>query len=183
MVRVGVTGHRILTQTKRIDTGIDAVLAAIGSKFPGATLCLLSPLAEGTDRLVARRVLQRPNSRLVFPLPLPRDEFERDFTSAESTDEFRRLLDRADEVIELPAQGSRSEAYRAAGMYVLDRCDTLIAVWDGQEENETGKVVAEARRRKLPIAWIHAGNRDPQTNRPTSLGDEQGRVTFENFPT
>jgi hypothetical protein len=29
---------------------------------------------------------------------------------------------------------------------------------------------------------VHAGNRAPGTLQPTSLGSEQGRVTFENWP-
>jgi hypothetical protein len=33
----------------------------------------------------------------------------------------------------------------------------------------------------LPIARVHAGNRRPGTMEPTSLGEEQGRVTFERF--
>jgi hypothetical protein len=29
--------------------------------------------------------------------------------------------------------------------------------------------------------WVHAGNRRPGTQEPTSLGAEQGKVTVENF--
>ena len=46
---------------------------------------------------------------------------------------------------------------------------------------ETSMVVAEARVRGLPMAWIHAGNRLPGTMEPTSLGPDQGVVTFENM--
>ena len=45
----------------------------------------------------------------------------------------------------------------------------------------TGEVVAQARARGKPIAWIHAGNRKPGTMEPTSLGADQGRVTYENL--
>jgi hypothetical protein len=40
-------------------------------------------------------------------------------------------------------------------------------------------IVDEARQNGLPIAWIHAGNRVPGTHEPTSLGEEQGKITFE----
>jgi hypothetical protein len=58
----------------------------------------------------------------------------------------------------------------------------LIAIWDGktaQGQGGTGAIMARARQRGLPIAWVHAGNRKPGTQEPTSLGAEQGMVTFE----
>ena len=44
------------------------------------------------------------------------------------------------------------------------------------------EIVAQARERSLPLAWIHAGNRNPGTGFSTSLGPEQGKVTFEHLP-
>ena len=184
VLRVGVTGHRILTLTEKIEKGIEEPLTAIERKFVGRPLCLVSPLAEGADCLVARGLLRRKNARLLVLLPMPSVEYMKDFELAESKEEFRRLLDRADEVIEMPPAPTRNEAYEAAGLYVLDHCDVLIAVWDGQGaqgQGGTGGIVARARQRRLPIAWVHAGNRKPGTTEPTSLGEEQGVVTFENF--
>jgi len=184
MVAIGVSGHRILTEIDKITAGIDEALRHIERAFPGQSLTVISALAEGGDRLVAERVLARPRARLVVPLPLPADDYINDFTTAESTDEFRGLLDRADEVIELPPAPTRNEAYEAAGLYVLDHRDVLIAIWDGQGshgQGGTAEIVVRARARRLPIAWVHAGNRKPGTMEPTSLGEEQGTVTFENF--
>ena len=68
---------------------------------------------------------------------------------------------------------------------MLARADVLVAIWDGQGAQGlggTGGIVAEARERGLPLAWVHAGNRRPGTAEATSLGDEQGEVTFERFP-
>ena len=118
-------------------------------------------------------------------LPLERDDYETDFDDASSRREFGELLARADEVAQIPAQPSRNDAYEAGGLAVLDRSDVLVAVWDGQGaqgQGGTGGIVAEARRRNLPIAWVHAGNRPPGTGAPTSLGPEQGAVTYERLP-
>ena len=131
-----------------------------------------------------RHVLKRKVARLVVPLPLPVAEYMNDFASAESREEFSQLLSRADEVIELPPSRTREAAYEAAGEYVLDNCDVLVTVWDGQVAQGlggTGDIVERARRLGLPIAWVHAGNRRPGTQEPTSLGAEQGIVTFEGF--
>jgi predicted flavoprotein YhiN len=79
----------------------------------------------------------------------------------------------------------RDQAYAAVGRYVLEHCDVLIAIWDGQSAQGlggTGDIVAQARQRGLPMAWIHAGNHRPGTEEPTTLGEEQGKVSLERFP-
>ena len=88
-------------------------------------------------------------------------------------------------MITLPLALTRDEAYAAVGRYVLDHCELLIAIWDGQGaqgQGGAGEIVAQAHQRGLPIAWVHAGNRRPGTQEPTTLGGEQGIVTLVRFP-
>ncbi len=95
-------------------------------------------------------------------------------------------MKRADETIELPLSLTRNEAYQAAGRYVLDHCDVLIAIWDGRKEQHQGgtaSIVAQARQRGMPIAWVHTGSSRPGIQEATSPGEEQGALTFERFPT
>jgi hypothetical protein len=183
-LRIGVTGHRVLAERERVAAGVDATLARIEGRFPGRALVVVSALAEGADRLVAEAVLRRPGARLCAVLPLPAPDYLADFASPESRDEFLRLLARADEVVELPARVSRAEAYAAANDQMLDGIDVLVAVWDGkvaQGEAGTAEVVARARARRLPIAWVHAGNRKPGTMEAMAQGADQGSVTYENL--
>ena len=184
MAAVGVTGYRFLAELDKIAAGVDEALRRIEEAFPGQPLLVISPLAEGADRLVVRRVLTRLRARLVAPLPLPHSDYMTDFESDESKKEFLGLLDQADEVLVLPPAPTRDQAYAAVGRYVLDHCDVLIAIWDGRSahgQGGTGEIVAEARRRDLPLAWVHAGNRIPGTDQPTTLGEEQGKVSSERF--
>lgn len=184
MITIGVTGHRILTELEKIDAGIENALDHIENAFPNQSLAVMSQLAEGADRMVAQAVLARPGAKLIVPLPMPPADYETDFETAESLTEFRKLMSQASEVSELPPVESRNLSYEAAGIYVLDHCDVLITIWDGQGaqgQGGTGEIVSLARQRGLPIAWIHAGNRKPGTLEPTSLGDDQGMVTLENF--
>jgi len=181
-VIVGVTGHRFLIELNKIGDGIVKALERIEQSFPGKPLTVMSALAEGADRLVAKPVLARSTGGLTAVLPLAATDYQTDFESAESTREFLDLLAQADEVIELPPARTREAAYEAVGDYIVEHCDVLVPVWDGkgaQGRGGTGAVVARARERGLPIAWVHAGNRKPTTNEPTSLGAEQGMVTFE----
>lgn len=184
MTVVGVTGHRLLTDEAPIIESIRAALARIRKLNPDEQLTILSALAEGSDRLVARESLKHPGDRLIAVLPLQKTDYMRDFRSAESRTEFEDLLARADQVIELGNAETRDAAYEAAGNYVVDNSQTLLAIWDGntaQGTGGTGNVVARARRSRMPIAWVKAGNRVPGSTRPTSLGAEQGKLTLENF--
>lgn len=185
MITIGVTGHRFLAEVDKIMPAIDHALDKIEDDFGNRPLTILSSLAEGADRLVVQQAMKRGNTSLFVPLPLPKDEYLSDFRSPSSQKAFLRLLEQAEEVITLPAASTREEAYQAAGLYILDHADILIAIWDGQGAQGTagtGEIVAEARQRELPMVWIHAGNRKPGTEQPTTLGEEQGVVTFERFP-
>ena len=181
MVAIGVTGHRILTEVDRLEAGLEEVVRRLETAFPGPWT-VVSALAEGSDRLVAHRLLAREGTRLVAVLPLERRDYETDFESEASRREFADLLARADQVVDVPPQPSRDEAYEVGGRAMLERADVLVAIWDGQGaqgRGGTGAVVAEAREHGIPLAWVHAGNRRPGTEEPTSLGNEQGEVSFE----
>lgn len=185
ILRVGVIGHRYLVEKEKLIRAVDQALTALRETFPAPTLAVISSLAEGSDRLVARRIINQRKARLWVPLPLPREEYLEDFSTPESRDDFGHLLNRADQVIQLPEAPDRNRAYLQAGNYILDHCDVLIAIWDGksaQDRGGTGDFAVEARQRALPLVWIHAGNRIPGTEIPSSLGEEQGKITYINWP-
>ena len=183
-VLIGVTGHRVLAELPRVLAGVEAALDRIEAANPGRALVVVSCLAEGADRLVAEAVLRRPGARLVAVLPMPQGELVADFVTEESRAEFEGLLGRAGEVVELPSRATRDEAYAAANEWMLGGVDVLVAVWDGgdaQGPGGTGEVVARARVRQQPLAWIHARNRQPGTREALGPGVETGHVTFDNL--
>ena len=60
-----------------------------------------------------------------------------------------------------------------------------MSVADGQPaqgKGGTAEVVAEALKRQMPVIHIKAGNREPGTHVPTSLGPEQGEIVVHNLP-
>lgn len=186
-LRVGVSGHRVLADPESIAAGVDDALDRIERAHPGRILTLVSSLAEGADRLVVRRALKRRGARLVVLVPMPAAEYLDTFRDACSRREFEELSAQADACLEVggcAAASTPEDAYAAAGEWIVGRADVLLVVWDGRAEQGrggTGGVVARARERGLPLAWVHAGNRAPGGMAPTSLGPEQGVVTFENF--
>jgi hypothetical protein len=184
MLRIGVTGHRVLSNPDKIKAGIDLVLLKIHDSFPDQKWIIYSPLAQGADCMVAERILEQDQAELVVPLPLPASEYSLDFTNHYMRQIFEHLMQRANQIILMPPQSSRTEAYLAAGKYVLEHCDVLIAIWDGKAAHGiggTGDIVRLAREKGLPLAWIHAGNRLPGTMEATVLEINQGSVSFERF--
>lgn len=172
MTRVGVTGHRLLRDPRPLEAAVDQALDEIQEAFADHTLVILSALAEGADRLVARRALARSGAQrpsLVACLPRPQAEYVSDFHGEASVAEFEELLSRAAEVVELsPAGAPRDQGYRAVADYLLANSHVLVALWDGGPATNdvgTAAVVERARHGGLPIAWV-------QTQRDPSPADE-----------
>lgn len=183
VVRIGVTGHRFLSEANQLIGGIEKVCGRITLAFPNHSWQIISPLAEGADRLVTK-ILLAHGADLLVPLPLPVETYLEDFRSEQSKQEFNMLLNRAVQVIQLPTASTRNDAYYAAGIYVLEHSDFLIALWDGkkaQGKGGTGEIVDIARQKGIPLGWVHCGNRQPDSTNTNSLGQEQGEVTYERF--
>jgi hypothetical protein len=68
---IGVTGHRdlVASEIPRIEARVRDLFEDLRARFPDRPLRILSPLAEGADRLVAR--WRRPWRPLTVPLPMP----------------------------------------------------------------------------------------------------------------
>lgn len=175
LLRIGVTGHRTLPDDPALAEGVRRAIEALKAAFPPSPftpvrMAVVSPLAEGADRLVADEVLKQPGAILEAVLPMPRDQYCEDFATRESRTEFDRLLSRADYIDMLPGCESREAAYEQVGRYVADRCDVLIALWDGlpaRGRGGTAQVVSWAREGGVPLLWI-------DTNSPYTLHQEQG---------
>ncbi len=167
---VGITGHRrdrVTRDRVTLIAAVEAVLDAIIATHPDAAFTVMSPLAEGADRLVAQLALARlPFAQLHVPLPLPYDIYVRDFGThpglhrGESIEEFQALLGRATHYLEMPlkfgttadleqageaGQRLRAKQYALAGAYIVQRADEFIAIWDGNDsalEGGTAQVLS-----------------------------------------
>ncbi|MEJ2757600.1 MAG: hypothetical protein P8046_03870, partial [Anaerolineales bacterium] len=120
MVAIGVTGHREFPYPEIIAQAVDIALNKIIGCFGGKQLTIISPLAEGADRLVAERALENYEVILIVPLPLETGDYLQDFSSETSKQAFLQLLQRADSIIQLPFQDTRTANYLSAGFYTLN---------------------------------------------------------------
>ncbi len=148
---IGVTGHRdpICGDSDALQNSVRNSLREIKGKCPHTPLIVLSSLAEGADRLVARIACKEFGAILVAPLPMPQEAYEQDFSDEVSRQEFRELLDQAGRVVTLPfltgttltnvAEPARRDSqYQAVGKYIARHCHILIALWDGLNTSEVG---------------------------------------------
>ncbi len=173
---IGVTGHRDLDNQPALADAIREAISSIKELVPPMKntpllLCVLSPLAEGADRLVAREILNNTEAILEVVLPLEKDDYITDFKTEKSKKEFETLLSQAKSVRTLPPRKNRAEAYKQVGLDIVDQCDVLIALWDGKPaagKGGTQEIVQYARDNNCPLIWINPEN-------PSRLEIETGR--------
>jgi hypothetical protein len=170
----GVSGHRdpLPAAVPELRAQIQLIFSRFRAAYPDTPFELLSPLAEGADRLVAEVALAC-QVKLRVPLPLAQKEYERDFPSATSLEEFRRMLAAAESSWEVPSAGgssesggddrgtqSRAERYAAMGEFIAQRSDVLILLWDGRENNKKGGTAWVKKRREHWVSVAKERNPD-----------------------
>ena len=150
---LGETGHQELTDTggwRKLRSRLAGVLDQMPAPLVGVT-----SLAAGSDQLFARQVLGHGGDlHVVVPFPDYADRF-----GGADRNRYRRLIKAAADIVVLPRSGSDEDCYMAAGEYIVDHCDCLIAIWDGRPAHGLGgtaDVVAYALRRALPVTRIDA---------------------------
>jgi hypothetical protein len=183
---IGVVGPRLLADANCLTAGVDEALDRFAERFTGQPLVLMASLAEGADRLVVRRAFERLRiSTFVVPLPFIRREFEAEFQTPGSLEEFRSLVARAQYVLQLPPPHGtpREDAYAEAGRFIIGRAHVLLVVGDGTRDggkDAPGDLVALARVCRIPIAWVHTyEGADADTPGPAMRAP--GSVTFEGW--
>ena len=163
MVKIGIVGHRNL---KRECIGhykqqVKELLILL--KEEHKDVLLYSSLADGADRLVVE-VGRSLMIDYIAVLPMDTDSYRLDFTDV-SKKEFEHSLMHASGIVEMqwlnkPSalfhSSHRDAQYEAAGHYIADECDILIALWDGKQSclrGGTSETVNYFMKRKNAILY------------------------------
>jgi hypothetical protein len=187
-IRIGVTGHRQLSDevalAARVREALDERLPALfdgesqrilaGLRHTPIAYTVFTSLAEGADRLVAREVLRRPGGRVAAVVPLTATDYRGTFSGPAAIAEFDELIGTGrhavylrnrslgEEFPEGPARdAARQEAYARAGRQVVDSCDVLIALWDGEPARGVGgtaEIVSYAAKLGRPVCRINTAD-------------------------
>ena len=151
-MKVGITGHQKLNDP----SAWSDVCKQLGELLNDAEKPLigLTSLAIGADQLFAEVVLGC-GGRIEAIIPF--DGYDLKFTEGPDREAFRRLLEQAARVETLEKQGTDEDAYLAAGKRIVDLCDRMIAVWDGQPAagiGGTGDIVTYCKSQDKPVDLI-----------------------------
>jgi hypothetical protein len=168
MLRIGVTGHRphrlvvserkLARRVSRVLSGLAGAMSAAG--WSGSPLLdINSPLAEGTDQIVAREAMAQ-GQRVTALLPFSRRDYEATFDDKARVAAFRTLLNQASERLQLGGRPQQAVAgYVAVGNVTVARSDLILTIWDGkpaQGRGGTPEILQNAIGWGIPVIWIDA---------------------------
>lgn len=147
MTKIGVTGHQKLPEAaesyarKKLRNLLDKT---------GGPLTGLSSLAAGADQIFAQAILDYGGAlRVVIPSAFYQSTLTGDDLAA-----YQELLSHASNITRLNFSQPSEAAYYAAGKWIVENCDELVAIWDGRPARGlggTGDVVAYAREVGLTV--------------------------------
>jgi len=138
---IGITGHRDLTDDDQaaVSDTVSDVLRHYQAAMPNTDIALVSGLAIGADQVAAEAALRIPGVHVIAVLPMPLDEYRRDFRGVD-LERFDGLLAQCSGIIDTsiymevpPVEGPeyRNALYQNAGRFIARNCPVLIAAWDG----------------------------------------------------
>lgn len=162
-IRIGVTGHRIFSNEQIIREKVNEVFLEINNMLENTSynLIAVSPLAEGADRIVAEEILAWKGKKNFLEVIIPMDEKEylNDFKTQKSKNEFFKLLNQAKSIQTLKMGKTRNESYENVGRAIVNNCNLLIAIWDGEVaagRGGTEEIVNYARKVGRSLFWINS---------------------------
>ncbi len=146
---IGVTGHRDLLPQEQelIKQRIRDFFTGLQTSFPDLPLLVMTPLAEGADRIAAE-VADEFGIPIVVLLPMSRELYKSDF-HGDSLLEFEEMM-HLGEIVELPLLPGCSETdvvehgkardlhYAQLGAYLAAHSHILLAIWDGKNSMAAG---------------------------------------------
>jgi len=142
MYKIGVIGHRNIKKDE-LKIYKNKVYEFLKKKHIfNSNLLIVSPLADGADRLVVN-VAKKLNIPFIAFLPMPPEVYVFDF-SFKSMKKFQKLLQEAKEINVIPQKSVKNykelkcEQYIALSKQIVQECDEFIVLWDGTFNNKLG---------------------------------------------
>lgn len=158
---IGATGHRKFDNatSERLIATLKKECGKLKRQYRSSPFVVLSALAEGADRMIAKTAMEVLGADLIAVLPMPVEDYERDFGSEELKKEFRDLFSQAlcAKIASVPNGDAwkvdgepRNEQYARAGAMMVDHAQILFAIWDGKPALGTGGTADQ-------VAWFERG--------------------------
>lgn len=151
MTTVGITGHSNLSADSydRVHHALREQLRPYRDGLVG-----ISCIARGPDQIFADTVLEMGGA---LEIVLPAADYLTGIRDAIDRKRCDDYLAAARSTVTMPFETSGASAYLAASRYLIDRCDRLVAVWDGASPTGSGgtaEAVAYAREAGVAVEVI-----------------------------
>jgi hypothetical protein len=156
ILAIGFTGHRNLADEPKCRKLIYDFLAE-KKTAQSELLCGIASVAEGGDLLFAESCIAL-NIPLRILLPLPKEDFHKDFDSF-TWSRAEQVLSSAISVEVVGNNGSRDECYYECGLETVQQSQLLLALWNGEPAQGLGgteQIVDFAKLVDRPVVWIHS---------------------------
>ncbi len=151
-MKVGITGHQNLV-SENIERWVRAKISEAIDQF--GTVEGYSSLAKGADQVFATVLLEKHQPYVaVFPC----ENIEDTFDNKTDLKRFRELAKRASRIVVMPFVAPSEKAFFAAGKYVVQNCDIVLAIWNGLPARGLGgtaDVVKYALKKHKPVLHIN----------------------------
>ncbi len=91
---IGASGHRNLHPADgKLAAAVRGECRKLGKQYKASPFVVLSALAEGADRLIAKTAMEELQADLIAVLPMPAADYERDFGTEDSEERIPRFLE------------------------------------------------------------------------------------------
>lgn len=146
---IGITGHRDIAEDEgsRLREALRNELSKVVAALPNIPVRIATGLAEGADTIATEIALEMGINVLAV-LPMPRNEYRKDFSGDALTKLNDLLADPRITVTEIPmVEGSdaatsdqdlRDGQYSLLANYLVRRSNLMFAIWDGEKNGLQG---------------------------------------------
>ena len=98
---IGITGHRVISSEYKsiLNDKLKEIYKSLKKQYPGTPIILLSPLADGADRMAAKMAFEEKDISVCVPLPFDEKNYKDTFgkgvpcvTESDSINEYEDLI-------------------------------------------------------------------------------------------
>lgn len=161
---IGFTGHRSGYDEAVVGPVLREVLTDLQTRIrsAGGKAIIYSSIAEGADTLFVE-IARGLGLTIHLILPLEEEEFSKDFSSHSAWERAKAQIDlvRAQPYRETirhsTGESHRPACYYDQGMQMLEACDVVVAVWNGETargSGGTGQIIAQARAMEVGVVVV-----------------------------
>jgi hypothetical protein len=151
-MKIGITGHQNIGS----DETIKWVTSVLSANIRDLSIDFgLTSLAIGADQLFAQLLKQ---NNIPYMVIIPCENYEKTFTDTTDLKSYHNLLSSSFDKFQLPFIKPSKTAFYNAGKEIVDRSDTIFAIWNGQPAKGlggTGDIVKYAHSIKRSILHIN----------------------------